>query len=182
MVLQAKTLLLYLARQRQLWSFHHRYLWLRCLPLYPKSPSRSRDRAPRPHLLPGASASSTSGDESWLRHCSWCRRLRRHLASSAVVAGAGSAIDPATSGGAPVHAASGPNALSRRAAGVPPASTSPGSSSHSPQGDEAGVPAAGPHRRYLRDGDLSGTVFRPRGLVRSSLAPRDGRGVRGPPR
>ena len=75
-VLRARTLLLYLAQQRQPQSFLHRYQWLRCLPLCPKSSSRSRDRAPRPHL-PGASASSTSGGESRLRLCSRCRWLRR---------------------------------------------------------------------------------------------------------
>ena len=74
-VLRARTLL-YLARQRQPQSFLHRYQWLRCLPLCPKSSPRSRDRAPRPHL-PGASASSTSGGESRLRLCSRCRWLRR---------------------------------------------------------------------------------------------------------
>jgi hypothetical protein len=92
-----------LTRSRQPRSFHPRSLWLRCLPLCRMLPFRSRDRAHRRHLLPGASDSSTSADGSrvrphllpdvsgsstsagvsWLRHSRPQRRrhrclLRRH--------------------------------------------------------------------------------------------------------
>jgi hypothetical protein len=56
-----------LTRSRQPRSFHPRSLWLRCLPLCQMLPFRSRDRAHRPHLLPGASDSSTSAGGSRVR-------------------------------------------------------------------------------------------------------------------
>jgi hypothetical protein len=56
-----------LTRSRQPRSFHPRSLWLRRLPLCRMLPFRSRDRAHRPHLLPGASVSSTSAGGSRVR-------------------------------------------------------------------------------------------------------------------
>jgi hypothetical protein len=56
-----------LTRSRQPRSFHPHSLRLRCLPLCQMLPFRSRDRAHRPLLLPGASDSSTSAVGSHVR-------------------------------------------------------------------------------------------------------------------
>jgi hypothetical protein len=72
-----------------------------------------------------------------------------------------------------------------RDAGVPPTASSPTPTSCSPYGDAtrgwdpAAPGSCGDARRLA---GLSSTLFRPRGLVGPSLAPRDGRGVCGAPR
>jgi len=72
-----------------------------------------------------------------------------------------------------------------RDAGVPPTGSSPTPASCSPYGDATrGWYTAAPGSFNDAQGltGLPSTLFRPRGLDRHSLAPRDGRGVCGPPR